>query len=168
MYLPVVPAAMASCTSVDVRPCPPEATLTQLCVVTDTGATAINRLAATNLIDPSQDIQPDAENPQSGLAEFSLGHDIPLIVAIGPTEGLVLVEIDVYPSKKDLADDTPTIAVECGPHGCNRWRQFQTRNGYAIRIPPADLQSGYVVVVRAFVHRATEVGAVSWGLVIRE
>ena len=150
------------------EPLPPEATLTQLCVVTDTDATAINRLAATNLINPSQNIQPDTDNPQSGLTEVGLDHDRPLTIVIGPTEGLVLVEIDVYASKRDLADDMPTIAVECGPHGCNRWQQHQTRNGHAVRIPPADLQSGYVIVVRAFVHRATEVGTVSWGLEVKD
>lgn len=166
--LPVVSSAAASCTTANARPCPLEATLTQLCVVTDTGATAINRLAATNLINPSQDIQPDAEDPQSGLTEVGLDHDKPLTIAIGPTEGIVLVEIDVYTSTRDLTDDTPTIAVECGPHGCDRWQQLQTRNGHAIQIPPADLQPGYVVVIRTFVHRTTEVGTVSWGLVIKE
>lgn len=166
--LPVVSSAAVSCTTADARPCPPEATQTQLCVVTDTGATAINRPATTNLTNPSQNIQPDTENPQSGLAQVGLDHDRPLTIAIGPTEGLVLVEVDVYASKRDLADDMPTIAVECGPHGCNRWQQHQTRNGHAVRIPPADLQSGYVIVVRAFVHRKTEVRTVSWGPVIKE
>lgn len=158
--------APASCSSADTRPCPQEVTVTQLCVVARNGATAIDRLAAKNLVDPTQDVRPDPENAQRGLAEVRVDKDTPLTVAIGPSEGLLLIEFDVYASKTRLAEDIPVVSVECDHRGCSRWPRSYTRNGQTIRIPPADLKSGHVVIVRAFVHRAHESGTVSWGLLI--
>ena len=156
----------ASCSSAGVKACQVEATLTQLCVVNGDGGIAIDRLAATNFADPSHDILPNPENPQDSLVDVHVEKDTPLTVAIGPSEGLALVEIDIYSSQNGLDDAAPVLSVECEDSGCNRWSRSQTRNGQAIQIPSADLESGYVVVVQAFVNRVNESGTVSWGLLI--
>ena len=140
--------------------------LTQLCVVGADGEIAIDRLAATNLLDSSQDIRPDPENPLNSLFSVRLEEEAPLTVVISPQEGLQLVEFDVYPSKDNLEEAEPVLIVECDDNGCGRWDNSRTRDGRAIHIPPADLRSGYVVIVHAFVHRVNESGTISWGLLI--
>lgn len=156
----------ASCSVAETKPCPLDTALTQLCVVGADGEIAINRLAATNLVDSSQDIRPDPENPLNSLFSVRIEEEAPLTVVIGPQEGLQLVEFVVYPSKDDLEEAEPVLIVECDDKGCGRWSSSRTRDGRVINIPPSDLRSGYVVVVHAFVHRVNESGAVSWGLLI--
>ncbi len=162
----IVLVALAGCSSADAQPCPVDATLTYLCVVNADGAIAIDRLAATNLADRTQDIRPDPENPQNSLVDVRVEKDSPLTVAIGPTEGLFFVEFWVYPSKHGLDEATPLLIVECDVHGCDRWSRSKTSYGLQFQIPPADLASGNVVVAHAWVDRVNESGTVSWGLLI--
>ena len=162
----VVLVTLASCSSADAQPCPVDATLTYLCVVNADGAIPIDRLAATNFVDRTQDIQPDPENPQNSLVDVRVEKDSPLTVVIGPPEGLFLVEFWIYSSKYGLDEATPLLTVECDDHGCDSWSRTETRNGQQIQIPPADLASGNVLVARVFVDRVNESGTVSWGLLI--
>ena len=158
--------ALAGCSSTDAKPCPVEATLTYLCVVHEDGAIQIERLAATNLLDRSQDIRPDPENPLNSLVNVRVEKDSPLTVAIGPREGLYLAEFWIYPSTHGLDEATRLLIVECDVHGCDRWSRSETRYGQQFRIPPADLDSGNVLVANAWVDRVNESGTISWGLLI--
>ena len=159
--------ALAGCPSTDAQPCPADATLTYLCVIHEDGAIQIERLAATNLLDRSQDIRPDPANPLDSLVDVRVERDSPLTVEIGPREGLYLVEFWIYPSTDGLDDETPTLLwVECDVQGCDRWSRSETRYGHQFQIPPADLDSGNVLVANAWVDRVDEYGTISWGLVI--
>ena len=140
--------------------------LTQLCVVDADRRITIDRLAATNLIDPTQDVRPDPDNPLNSLVDVHVEKDRPLTVEIGPNEGLHFVQFVVYSSKNGLDEATPVLTVESDDRGWNRWNHSRTRTGQVIQILPADLQSGYVVIVHAFVDRVNESGTVSWGLLI--
>ena len=165
-WLLLVLAALAGCSSAAALPCPVDVTLTYLCVVDADGVVAVDRLAATNLADRTQDIRPDPENPLSSLVDVRIEKDSPLTVMIGPPEGLYFVEFWVYPSKHGIEEATPLLIVECDDHGCDRWNRSETSHGQQIQIPPADLAPGNVVVAHAWIDRVNESGTVSWGLVI--
>ena len=79
-------AVASSCFSAEARPCKVNVTLTQLCVVGADGKIEIDRLAATNLVDPSQDIRPDPENPYNRLVGVQIEKEAPLTATISPKE----------------------------------------------------------------------------------
>jgi len=151
------------------RPCPSEPTVTELCVVQSDGGSAVERLSATNMADPTKDVTPDAEDPSVLLAQVDVDTARIVTLAVGPSDGVVLIEINVYPSIDDLDDSAkPITSVECDRTKCTDWAMIQTRNGRAIDIPADQLRDEIVIIVSAFVDRVDESGAVSWGLLINE
>ena len=157
---------LVGCSSGDVIPCPVEAKLTQLCIINENGSILIGRLATTKVGHPTQKHLAIRGNLENDLTDVHLVRDEPLTIAIGPKEGLPLVELDVYSSKNGLDHAIPVLSVECDDVACSKWNRSQTRNGQIIQIPQTDLEAGFVVIVRAFVNRIDESGTVSWGLLI--
>lgn len=164
-----LPLVTPSCSSNEASPppCPLEPRSLTLCVIESGSSRAVDRLSATDLSDPSRNLTPDLQHPGAGIVEIDIDATEALTLAIGPSSGLALVEIVVYPPGSSL-DDTaiPSKSVECDAEGCTDWTRSATRDGEAIKIPAGELRAGNVVIVKAFVNRADESGTVSWGLAL--
>lgn len=141
---------------------------TQLCVVVSGRAQTVHRLASIDVDDPTNNLEPDPSAPFERLTEVALAPREPLTLAIGPAEGLTLVEISVYSGISALDDLTPIAIAECDPDGCSRWSRSDLRDGWAIEVPADDLEVDNVIVASAFVAGPAQTGSISWGILVGE
>ena len=69
LVLLVLMAQACGSDAVELRSCPSEPAVTELCVVHAGAGSAVDRLSAVNTVDHSKDITPDTEDPSALLTE---------------------------------------------------------------------------------------------------
>lgn len=137
-----------------------------LCATVGERLLEVQRLAATNVLE----VQPSAAMSDDAYIERLVevpGND-GLEMSLRPSMGLQTTEVYVYSSSETLLSQPPLSIYQC-EDTCGPWESKINTAERVIRIPADDLSGGNVVVVSAFVDRPPqEIGAVSWGVVLRE
>lgn len=144
-----------------------EAEVITLCVTVDGHVIEVQRLASTNVLHtrPSEDLRDDAYIDR--LIEVPLG-EMPLELSVRPVAGLQTTEVSLYTSVATLTTEPPILGAQC-ENACGSWYSNIDSAQRVVHVPVDEVSDGNVLVVSTFVESPPlEIGAVSWGIVLRD